>query len=104
MVSAYTSIVEKTPVDTGRARGNWNISIGADDTEVKENQTTPQYQNEKDFPKVKGDESIFISNNLPYIKKLEFGSSKQAPQGMVGVTMAGIKNKIDKIVKDEEKS
>ena len=29
-----------------------------------------------------------LSNNLPYIKKLEDGSSTQAPNGMVKITVA----------------
>ena len=99
----YSSIVKKTPVDTGRARGNWNITVGHDDILPKEN-TVPQFKSVEEVPKVEGDESIFISNNLPYITKLEYGGypnppkkgsgktingySKQAPQGMVGVTLA----------------
>lgn len=58
-------------------------------------------------PDTKGDESLFISNNLPYITTLEYGGypnppkkgtgktingySKQAPNGMVGVTLADTK-------------
>lgn len=34
------------------------------------------------------DETIYIQNNLPYIKALEYGHSKQAANGMVGVTLA----------------
>ena len=97
----YSSIVKKTPVDTGRARGNWNITVGHDDTLPKEN-TVPQFKSVEEVPKVEGDETIYISNNLPYITKLEYGGypnppkkgsgktingySKQAPEGMVGVT------------------
>lgn len=33
-------------------------------------------------------ESIYISNNLPYIRALEYGHSKQNPKGMVGVVVA----------------
>ena len=103
----YSSIVKKTPVDTGRARGNWNISVGHDDTLPKEN-TVPQFKSVEEVPKVEGDESIYISNNLPYITKLEYGGypkqpkggkgktingySKQAPEGMVGVTLANNEN------------
>jgi len=50
----------------------------------------------------KGDETIYITNNLPYICKLEYGSSKQAPNGMVGLTMNNISNNIDKFIKESE--
>lgn len=112
----YSSIVKKTPVDTGRARGNWNVSVGSPDDSVddsanythsyqkrkkkndKENKVTHKpplrlkYKNQDSIPEPNGDESIFISNNLPYITTLEYGSSKQAPNGMVGVTLANNEN------------
>lgn len=98
----YKSIVEKTPVDTGRARGNWQIGIGKDITEEIE-RYCPNAENAETEPVklnyVNGDESIYISNNLPYIVALEYGHSNQAPQGMVGVTMAGINNKIEKYIR-----
>ena len=100
----YSSIVQKTPVDTGRARGNWNISTGQVDSTTRPEQKTPQYSSSAQMPEPKGDEPIYISNNLPYITTLEYGGypknpkggngktengySKQAPNGMVGVTLA----------------
>jgi hypothetical protein len=33
-------------------------------------------------------ESIFFTNSLDYAKKLEFGGSRQAPTGMVRITVA----------------
>lgn len=102
----YSSIVRKTPVDTGRARGNWNVSVGKPDPTIEGEEKYPKssgknkrkppvnlkYSDPKAIPEPKGDESIFICNNLPYIKSLEYGSSKQAPQGMVGVTLANNEN------------
>ena len=114
----YSSIVRKTPVDTGRARGNWNITVGHDDTLPKEN-TVPQFKSVEEVPKVEGDETIFISNNLPYITKLEYGGypnppkkgsgktvngySKQAPEGMVGVTLANNENIFNAVVRSIKK-
>lgn len=115
----YSSIVKKTPVDTGRARGNWNISVGKEDTSVDDPSSYPKssgkYKNKssppparlkhKDpssFPDPKEDESIFISNNLPYITSLEYGSSKQAPAGMVGVTLANNENIFNAAVRSVE--
>ena len=103
----YSSIVKKTPVDTGRARGNWNVSVGSPDTSTTET-TQQKYNSQESIPTPNGDESIFISNNLDYIEKLEYGGypnppkggsgktvngfSKQAPNGMVGVTLANNEN------------
>lgn len=91
----YGSIVRKTPVDTGRARGNWQISVGSSASGILE-RTDKSKGSDSAFGKseqaklngAKGDEDIYISNNLPYIEKLEYGYSKQAPQGMIGVTVA----------------
>lgn len=123
--------MKKTPVDTGRARGNWQISIGSDNTspiernDPKNYGTVSQFKGEeiKKLNECKGDEKIFIVNNLPYITTLEYGGypdpvklgtwnkekkeyekrsaggySKQAPSGMVGVTVANIKRKIDEAI------
>ena len=104
----YSSIVKKTPVDTGRARANWNISVGnVDSSTTKETLKTGLKYGESSINS-NGDESIFISNNLPYITMLEYGGypnppksksgktengySKQAPEGMVGVTLANKEN------------
>ena len=112
----YSAIVKKTPVDTGRARANWNISAGSPDLTVTE-ETDKSFGKQKKVPDAKGDTPLYISNNLPYIKTLEFGGypkdvkkgtrvkgkngrkghyevrtkggfSKKAPKGMVGVTVA----------------
>lgn len=108
----YSSIVKKTPEDTGRARGNWNVSVGSEDSSTSDRKT-PKYKSMEQMPDSNGDESIFISNNLPYIGTLEYGGypnppkkgtwnkktksyeirsangySKKASNGMVGVTLA----------------
>ena len=123
----YSSIVKKTPVDTGRARGNWNVSIGSPDMSVTDKKRkTPK--SKKSMPEANGDESIYISNNLPYITTLEYGGypspvkkgtynkktktyeirseggfSKQAPEGMVGVTVANSENIFNAAVRSVKK-
>lgn len=93
----YGRITKKTPVDTGRARANWNLSIGSPDysiekTDVKstgkhKNKTSPPSTPKPKKPKLKrgdGMRIIYITNNLPYISALEYGHSKQAaPHAMV---------------------
>ena len=114
----YSSIVKKTPVDTGRARANWNVSVGSPDLSTTEDtRKTPKSKDK--MPDPNGDESIFISNNLPYITKLEYGGypnppkkgsgktvngySKQAPEGMVGVTLANNQNIFNAAVRSVKK-
>lgn len=115
----YDNIVMRTPVDTGRARGNWNVSTGTEDSSTSE-RTTPKFTNFKQIPEAEGDQSYFITNNLPYIKKLEYGGypkhpkngsgktvngySRQAPNGMVGVTVAGVNDTFERACEFSEGS
>jgi hypothetical protein len=94
-LTALTRVVNRTPVDTGRARGNWFVQIGEAGVEVT-TEVDPDgsvtisrgaaviatYQTRAGF------ENIAIYNNLPYIEGLENGASQQAPAGMVAVTVA----------------
>ncbi len=93
-LEAYRRIILKTPVKTGRARGNWQCTIGTpaagavdgvDPAGVKAMSTL---QAQVAAWKAVTGVSILLTNNLPYIGRLEHGSSTQAPAGMVGVTIA----------------
>lgn len=72
-------LVNETPVDTGRARANWLPSINSPRTETvgESNAESPLNLNYK-----LGD-TIYIANNLPYIRRLNDGHSQQAPAGFV---------------------
>jgi len=99
----YSSVVKKTPVDTGRARGNWHISKDAPDPRVidrtnKEGSITGEETDK--LKNINGDETIYIQNNLPYINALENGSSQQAPSGMVRLTMANVEHYLNDAIKD----
>lgn len=82
-------IVFRTPVDTGRARSNWHVSIGEPDLEQSE-AASAEATVSAGTGVIAGANPfgiIYISNGLPYIKALEFGHSKQAPAGMVRLTL-----------------
>ena len=86
----WNGITLKTPVDTGRAKGNWNMSVGRKDTSTNDNATsTPQGQPAKKPFLIKGSgvSVIYITNSLPYIYALEHGHSQKASAGMVAVTV-----------------
>lgn len=106
----FKNVILKTPVETGRARGNWNCSIDAPDESISE---SVDKNGSKAINKVvsvvsesKLGDKIYLSNNLPYIAKLEYGGyskkstsgktvdgySKQAPQGMVRISLQEVKN------------
>ena len=93
----FTRVVRRTPVDTGRARLSWNIARNqADESVAPENPSQGRRalttSNQK-LTRIRPDkrmQPIHISNNLEYIRFLEEGSSTQAPQGMVAITLAEV--------------
>ncbi len=87
-LEVYSGITEKTPVDTGRAKANWNLSVGRPNLSVNMTARTPK---QGQLKKGEGLGNIWIANNLPYISALENGHSKQAAQGMVAITLAEVK-------------
>lgn len=98
-VDLFNRIIDKTPVDTGRARASWNISVNeADRTVPPEGQVSyPKPQAPLGMQVQPGD-SIVISNNLPYIVKLEEGHSKQAPHGMVALSIAEVNTSMGRLM------
>ena len=100
-----TKIIQRTPVDTGRLRGNWQATIGAVATSSslsrdKTGQST--IAKAATVSEQAPGNIFFLVNNLPYARVAEFGEwgtgpgatdrttrdgfSIQAPYGMVRVT------------------
>lgn len=86
-----TSVVQLSPVKTGRFRANWFPGIG-----TAPSQTTAEVDTSggKSIARITGLQTsmfagqvVYLSNSLAYAQKLESGSSKQAPMGMVRVTV-----------------
>lgn len=93
-LQALRGVVLRTPVDTGRARGAWLVGEGAaveDAPDTKDKTGAAAISaGTRAILAAEPYGAIHISNNLPYILKLEDGSSQQAPAGMVGLTLAEI--------------
>jgi len=86
----FADVVAGTPVDTGRAMNNWMISVGSPSREVTEKgggsstiSTSKQAEATAGLATVRPFDTVWISNNVPYIGFLEEGSSQQAPNGWV---------------------
>ena len=106
-LNLLSEIVYKTPVDTGRARANWLTSINAPaigtvefDADAGSGITAPNssaasvsaINNGVPLLKQATGNIFWISNNLPYIYRLEYeGWSKQAPRGMVRIAIDNMK-------------
>ncbi len=53
----------------------------------------------KTAAQAKAGDVIYLANSLPYIRRLEYGWSKQAPAGMVRGTVGEFQQAIDKALK-----
>jgi hypothetical protein len=83
-------IVLRTPVDTGFARSNWQAAVGAANDSIvgtSRNPTTIRARAREALASLPPFSVIVVFNNAPYIGVLESGSSAQAPQGMVAVSL-----------------
>lgn len=102
-MEVYKRIAERTPVLTGRARWNWNVSFNAPDIETSTDVAgvrstgAPLTSVERNKARVvlrnigfaNLGSTVWISNGLPYIWFLEHGSSMKAPQGIVKGAIQG---------------
>ena len=84
-------ITEKSPVDVGTFQNNWLVSIGtpSDDTTMTVGQFAAMSATAiAGYATVDGFPMIYLQNNLPYALRIENGWSKQAPAGVVAMTVA----------------
>lgn len=87
----FSRVILRSPVDTGRFRGNWQVQIGSVPNgtlslEDKSGQATISKATASAAGVEAGD-IIYLVNNLPYANKLEQGHSTQAPAGMVALSV-----------------
>lgn len=84
----FRSVTNKSPVDTGRFRANWNVSQGAPSftttPSTSQSRVNQEVGKAARFP---AGGIVYLSNGLPYARRLEFGWSKQAPSGMVRISV-----------------
>jgi hypothetical protein len=100
---AAHEIVDDTPVETGRARANWFVQDGVEQSPITDD-VDPSGSDAKsratsDAENLRLGGQACISNALPYIETLENGNSKQAPAGM----LAAAKQKVPRIFEQEMK-
>lgn len=92
IIEIGNSLIRMSPVDTGRFRGNWQMTI---DAPAAGTLTTLDPTGAEATARIAGESILFragtmafIVNNLPYAIPLEYGHSDQAPGGMVRITQA----------------
>lgn len=85
----------------GRFRSNWNVSVGQPNTSTSERVVDASQVIDEAAAvtlTARAGDVVFISNNLPYAQRLEEGWSKQAPHGMVKITVARFQSIVDAAV------
>jgi len=91
-VTVLRGVIFRSPVDTGRFRNNWQLTLGRPARgevnaggyfQAAASGTARALQ-------AKPGQDIWITNNVPYAEALEEGHSGQAPAGVVGPTLAGV--------------
>lgn len=95
-MEALSRVVLKSPVDTGRFRGNWTVGIGTRPSGSSETMDAGGHSTigagSSVITGMTEPEIVYIANNLPYAERLENGWSNQAPGGIVAVTVAEIQS------------
>lgn len=94
LLSFTKLVIEQTPVDTGRLRGNWQSSIN----QAKLSQITRQQKGlsgaavneaQKTLSQFELGDIFFFTNNLPYARVVEFGLYPNPPKKGTGKTVGG---------------
>ena len=100
-IQLFTLIILRSAVDSGHFRGNWAISTGSPATGILD-QYYPKGQEQaaidagvQVIEALRGGRVTFMTNNLPYAVKLEYGHSDQQPQGTVRRTAAQFQQVVD---------
>lgn len=100
LIDLAQKVIVRSPVDTGRFRNNWNSSIGtpnsATTTASDASGSKAKAQAVNTIKSMDMGSTFYMTNNLPYAKRLEFGYSDQAPSGMVRITVAEFQNAINR--------
>lgn len=99
-------IVQLSPVDTGRFRANWQYGEGqipsgtVDAVDKSSDGGSTAADIMQKIPQQAMGKIHYVVNNLPYSIRLEYGWSKQAPSGMVRITLQEYSTVFNKVVNE----
>lgn len=105
-VEFWRQVIISTPVDTGRARMGWTISVNTpSDYSPPESPlgtgvvyyAMPNIAQMENIGTITISDSLYITNNVPYIGRLNDGYSKQAAARFVERAASRVQVAIDKL-------
>jgi hypothetical protein len=94
--------VQASPVDTGRFKGNWQVTYGVPAASVRDILDKSGAVSGAEVAKVMSLPAggvVYLANNLPYAQRLEYGWSKQAPAGMVRTALRQFSLNVKRAIK-----
>lgn len=104
-IDITNSLIRLSPVRTGRFRGNWMIGVGSVDVSTIEavdpDGSTTRARITSVAESLRAGGIVYITNSLPYARRLEYGWSKQAPSppGIVRLTVQNYSKFIEDAVR-----
>ena len=94
----HSRIVQRMPKDTGRATANQQININSLPSgsvlEFDKDGNSTISKGEQVLATFNLGDTIFLYNNVEYIVPLEYGSSRQAPEGMFRISFQDVVNNL----------
>lgn len=100
VLTAYSQILDLSPVDTSLFKHNHIITVNSKTSKTKDiSDNTSQNKSNINTAKFKHNDNITIQNNLKYGNALESGHSHQAPAGVYGITEERMRKVINKRTK-----
>lgn len=104
VIQVGSSLINLSPVDTGRFLANWQFSINStsnaslDETDQMGDKTLARFV--KEVGPLTYGQTAYIYNNLIYGVSLEYGHSRQAPAGMLRITLARFQQIVNQAVEE----
>lgn len=100
LFSLASRIIKESPVDTGRFRGNWQSSLNTPKQGKLQRLDRSGSGAINDMSKIvlglNMGQTFYLTNNLPYARRLEYGYSKQAPSGFLRINVMRVQSELEK--------
>jgi hypothetical protein len=95
----FSRVIQKSPVDEGRFKSSWVVAINSiptDDPGTIDKSGAPSFARvNAAVAQLSAGTIITMCSNLSYSRRLEYGWSKQAPSGVVRITVVEFSGIVD---------
>ncbi|MBV1814523.1 HK97 gp10 family phage protein [Pseudomonas viridiflava] len=106
VIEIGTSVVILSPVDTGRFKGNWQLTIDQPSLQSLDRYDKAGHETIAELVaqanQLEAGQVAYIVNNLVYGIPLEYGHSDQAPAGMVQITLARFQQIVEEAIRNTQ--